>query len=552
MKNNIYIIGLLVFMLFSSCQDDFLDEELLSSYDPTELNDELGLDAALIGIQNQYSIWQTFAYDYASAGGQGWLGVWQIGTDVAYNKAPADFDPWTVPYTNYENLTPTDPAVLFTWVWGYKIINNANSIIAAIGNPETVLEPAAKAKIEGEAKFYRGLAYNTLVTLFGRVPMITATVDGPKTDFEKASLDELNTLIEDDLTFARNNLPTVNNVDGNSKGKMYSRAHVAMAEQVLAEAYLRMGKNDLAEATCNAIIDSGDFSLVTQRYGVKASQPGDPFSDMFIYGNQRRSQGNTEAIWVLEIENPASVIGGSGEFSVGLDSYLIGSPQHRRVWGSRYHQQAGMVLADSLGGRGISRIALTDWVLDDLYAVDDMRNSKYNLRRDYYYNDPDFALFGQKVDITDPNVNTQRFIVPVTTKWNQFDANDPFGFAMIKDIIIMRLGETYLLKAEAQFKQGKLAEAAATINVLRNRANATPVAAGDITLDFILDERARELLAEENRRMTLMRTGQLVNRVGVRGQKITGISNTHLLLPIPQSEIDLNKDAVLEQNPGYN
>jgi hypothetical protein len=86
---------------------------------------------------------------------------------------------------------------------------------------------------------------------------------------------------------------------------------------------------------------------------------------------------------------------------------------------------------------------------------------------------------------------------------------------------------------------------------LRRRANATPVTAADITIDFILDERARELLAEENRRMTLMRTGQLVNRVVGRGQKITGISATNLLLPIPQTEIDLNKDAVLDQNSGY-
>jgi len=48
-----------------------------------------------------------------------------------------------------------------------------------------------------------------------------------------------------------------------------------------------------------------------------------------------------------------------------------------------------------------------------------------------------------------------------------------------------------------------------------------------------------------------MRTKTLVQRVAGRGQKITNISDKNLLLPIPQSEIDLNKDAVLEQNPGY-
>lgn len=550
MKNNIYIVCLLIIFGVTSCSKDFLDEELYSKYSPTELNDELGLTAALVGIQNQYAIWQTFM-QLPSGAGQGWLACWQIGTDVAYNKSPADLDPWCVPFTNYENLTPADPAVLFTWSWAYKIINNANVIITAVDNPDNKIAQATKNKIEGEAKFYRAFAYNTLVTLFGSVPMITTVVDGPKTDFTKASLADLNKLIEEDLIFAKTNLPTVNNVDSNSKGKTYSRAHVAMAQQVLAEVYLRMGKNALAETACDAILNSGDFSLVKQRYGIKLNQAGDPFSDMFIYGNQRRSQGNKEAIWVLEIENPATVVGGAGEFSATSAGVTTGFLQHRRVWGSRYHQQAGMLLCDSLGGRGISRIALTDWVLNSLYTSGDMRNSKYNLRRNYYYNDPTFAKFGQKVDNADPSVNTQRFIVPQTNKWNQYDPNDPFGAGMVKDVIIMRLGETYLLKAEAQFKQGKTAEAAITINILRSRANASPITAADVTLDFILDERARELLAEENRRMTLMRTGQLVNRVSTRGQKITGISATNLLLPIPQSEIDLNKDAVLEQNPGY-
>ena len=78
------------------------------------------------------------------------------------------------------------------------------------------------------------------------------------------------------------------------------------------------------------------------------------------------------------------------------------------------------------------------------------------------------------------------------------------------------------------------------------------VSASDITLDFVLDERVRELVAEENRRMTLMRTGKLVTRAtALNGDKITGLSNTHLLLPIPQTEINLNKDAVLDQNTGY-
>lgn len=111
----------------------------------------------------------------------------------------------------------------------------------------------------------------------------------------------------------------------------------------------------LSERT-QMIINSGEYQLVNARYGVNADQPGDPFSDMFFKGNQRRSQGNTEAIWVLENENPTDVRGGSSGF-----------PQHRRVWGAAYHNRNGLIPADSLGGRGIARIRLNNWVLYDLY-----------------------------------------------------------------------------------------------------------------------------------------------------------------------------------------
>ena len=83
-----------------------------------------------------------------------------------------------------------------------------------------------------------------------------------------------------------------------------------------------------------------------------------------------------------------------------------------------------------------------------------------------------------------------------------------------------------------------------------------------MSLDFILDERVRELLAEENRRMTLMRTKMLVERAtrlniqdeGIplpQTMRIEGLQEFHELFPIPLREIQLNKEAELTQNPGY-
>jgi hypothetical protein len=222
----------------------------------------------------------------------------------------------------------------------------------------------------------------------------------------------------------------------------------------------------------------------------------------------------------------------------------------------------------------------------------DIRNSNYNIRRIVYYNKPDFeqtigidakgfrVALNASDKVQEITVRTGDRIVsyaadslevlyPYTTKWGGYDPTDDFGYAIVKDWPIMRLGETYLLRAEARFRQNKNADAAADINKLRDRAfkaarattgNATlgSVNASDITIDFILDERARELIGEENRRMTLVRTGKLADRVPMNGDTspagkvITGFdASKHILLPIPLSEIQMNKDANLEQNPKY-
>lgn len=520
----------------SACKKDFLDEDVYSSYAPATLSDSLGFEASVVGLHNLMS---TF-FSYSDP--QGWPSVWHSGTDVAW-VPPTQRQGIEIPYYDYNQLITTDGAASYTWSWCYRMINNTNILIKNAENPNlTGMTQKNKDQIAGEAKFFRAYAYNILATLFGKVPLVTDPMSSPKTDFTRTALDSVNAQIEKDLLFAADKLPDIDNVKSNSKGKMYGRINKAMASQLLAEAYLRMGKPALAEAQCDLVINSGKFSLTTARYGKNLSLPGDPFSDMFVYGNQRRSQGNREAIWVLEQENPSTVVGG-----------ITNSPQQRRNWGAAYYQIAGMTICDSLGGRGIARLRLTNWVIYDLYEKTDMRNSENNLRHRFYYNTPGNANFGKEVPYT--GADTVFKIAPHTTKWYQFDPNDVFGFAMIKDFMLMRLGETYLLKAEAQFRQGKLGDAATTINVIRGRAGASPVSAADITLDFILDERARELLAEENRRMTLMRTGTLVTRtVKYNTQQhnpVLGLAAKHLLLPIPQSEINLNKDAVLEQNPGY-
>lgn len=533
-----YITAILCVSLLGlySCKKTFLDERLYSNYAPEKMTDSLGVDAAAIGLYYQMSLF------FSKNDRQGWPSVWNAGTDIAW-VPPTQKEGIEVPYYDYNQLISTDAAATFTWNWAYQMINNANNIIVTVESATSpIVTDGGKNAFNAEARFFRAYAYNMLASLFGKVPVVTQPLTKPKTDFVRASLDEVNTLIENDLKFAVTNLPTIDNVKSNAKGKLYGRANKAMAQQLLAEAYLRMGKNDLAEVQAQAVISSGKFGLVTSRYGVRTSQPGDAFSDMFVTGNMRYGQGNKEAIWVLEQENTSTVVGG-----------YSGSPQQRRNWGAAYYQITDMTICDSLGGRGIGRMRLTDWVVYGLYGPNDMRNSENNLRHRFYYNTVGKPNYGQQVPYV--GADTVFKIAPHTTKWYQFDPNDVFGFAMVKDWIIMRLGETYLLLAEAQFKQGKTTEAATTLTTLRARSNASAVTAAQVTLDFILDERARELLAEENRRMTLMRTKTLVTRTQKYNTQtinpVMGLNNKHLLLPVPQAEIDLNKDAKLDQNDNY-
>jgi hypothetical protein len=467
------------------------------------------------------------------------------------------------------------------WRKCYEFVNNANLIIAAVGDENM---PA-----NAEARFFRAYAYNTLVTLWGDVPLLDKPVAVPTFNFTRQPVADVDRLIEEDLEYGIANLPDV------GAAAKPSRINKDMARQLAAEAYLRMGMRSSsyfarAEACASAIIDGNKYQLIENRYGKFIGEGGDAYRDMFRFGNQRRSQGNTEGIWVFEMEYNRDVTGGT-----------VDNPQHRRVWQPALHKiEPGYQNCDSLGGRRNGRLRLSNFMKYTVWngLEGDMRNSNYTIRRIVYYNKA--GSRGNAYPIDTIGINSRGFRVartstdkvndvpinlgdrvipyesdslevlyPYTTKWGGYDPTDDFGYAIIKDWPIMRLGETYLLRAEARFRQNKNDEAAADINKLRDRAFKTArtnsgdntlgsVSASDITIDFILDERARELIGEENRRMTLVRTGQLAARIPKNGDAspankvITGFDeNKHILLPIPLSEIQINKDAELRQNPDY-
>jgi hypothetical protein len=119
------------------------------------------------------------------------------------------------------------------------------------------------------------------------------------------------------------------------------------------------------------------------------------------------------------------------------------------------------------------------------------------------------------------------------------------------DQYMFRLAETYLLRAEGYLGLDNLDSAAVDINVVRNRSHASPVVPSQVDIDYILDERMRELGVEEKRRVTLMRLGLWYERVKRCNPYYDDALPKYNLWPIPAAEIERNKDGHLEQNPGY-
>jgi hypothetical protein len=203
----------------------------------------------------------------------------------------------------------------------------------------------------------------------------------------------------------------------------------------------------------------------------------------------------------------------------------------------------------------------------------DMRNSDAVLRRrfkgnvtglPYYLKDvPWSAMYNGTTDAT-TNKNNTSLCYPVSCKI----AVDKFtGVAdgenrsnLFRDDYFIRLSETVLLRAEAKQRNGDKAGAAADINLLRTRAKCGyMVTAADMDDNFnlILDERARELLYEECRWNTLLRMGgttatDRIKKYAFWPEAATTLTFTYNLWPIPQTVIDTNKDAPIDQNPGWN
>ncbi len=172
-----------------------------------------------------------------------------------------------------------------------------------------------------------------------------------------------------------------------------------------------------------------------------------------------------------------------------------------------------------------------------------------------------FYTQGQNLEIQDLTQFTDGYAI---TKFKNIDSNgnagsDSSGNFVDTDLPLIRLAEIYLNYAEAVLRGGggDLNTAANKINELRERAYGNTsgnITTADLTLDFILDERSKELYWEGLRRTDLIRYGYFTTATYLwpfKGNDPNGIAvdSYRRLFPLPPNVLSINPN--LQQNPGY-
>ncbi len=470
-------------------------------------------------------------------------------------------------FNDYLNTcNPSNDYLLVHWRNLYRLIGECNTVLNRLASSGA--GDADRIRIEATARFFRGFAYRSLVYLYGGVPLELQEVRSPKTDYVRASKEDVLKAIVEDLKFASENLPAI---DAVKDGYVSDLA----AYHLLSEVYLASGEYQKAYDAASKVIDSPSMALMTERFGSLKNDEGDVYYDLFRSNNQNRAGGNTEAIWVIQYEtgvegghNDVTNVYGSGYKLERLMAPLV---RDLKIDGESVSPFLWPYSTFQSGGRGVGWGIPTIYFSNTIWETsdwNDMRNSNYNVHRKFYCDNPKSKFYGQILDTENPPAGVTvpcREWYAYSTKCTtpgQHPANllsnasglltGNAGFTYT-DQYVMRLAETYLLRAEASFGLGNAELAAEDINVIRSRANAKPCSAAEVDIDYILDERMRELGIEEKRRLTLGRLGQVYRRTVqvAKNPLVRNMAEHHNLWPIPYSEIERNKDAVLEQNPGY-
>ncbi|MFK5974366.1 MAG: RagB/SusD family nutrient uptake outer membrane protein [Flavobacteriaceae bacterium] len=542
MKGKKYIILVLALAFLTKSCDKFLEEELVTdvsaaSYYTTEKGFEDAVNAT-------YSYLKPF---YGPE--RGWT-MTSFGTDLFTNGA----DGGHKAVNRYDGgLNADESFIRGSWRDWYKGINQANAVITRAAELE--IDETLKTQRIAEVRFLRAMFYFNIVTTYGDAHLTLEETVGAETEANRTSQAEIySQAIIPDLEFAIANLP--------AETPQYGRASKAGSEFLLGKVLLTRSYTSFAEGSDAAQTETL-MSNVIDNYGLELLSDYGALWDI-------TNQENSEIVWNLTISKSQVDEGLDGEGHRAHLYFLM-----------EYDKKRGMT-RDVANGRPWKRFRPTPFLLGLWDRSVDVRYDK-SFKHVWFANKEvtddkgtlaigDTALFipGPGTDIDWPQIaeDAKPYIVytsdeydertfPTMNKWIDDTRPDRQKTQGQRDVVMMRLGDAYLLRAEARLKQSNTIGAADDINVIRTRSAAPgmeaamQITAADVDLDFLLDERGRELFGEGHRWWDLVRTGKLVERVRLHNEQAApNIQDYHTLRPIPQDQIDRTVGGYA-QNPGY-
>ena len=479
----------------------------------------------------------------------------------------------------YQNLSPVDGVLKTFYTSVYSAIKRCNDAIHYGANQDPVRV--------AEMRFLRAFYYFQLVQQFGDVALVTDFLTSPITSYERTPAKDVYAFIISEMEDALPTLPATSDP---------GRANQRVVNHFLALVYLTRGYDANLGGTAS------DFTKAEQ-YATAAIN-GQPLNldfekDVFWPGKDI----NAETLFAVQYSSaslPSTSAGnawssyfggylGGANSSIGdgipaitsvfrptkrLYQLLVADPKDTRfaktfmqtVYGTNlvllsyfsYYTTSPKITTVALyyPRPGTDSLQVKAWIAADPAN----RANAYIAYADGglgHYNNGNFN--GNYIGADGTGWFSLTNSMPVFPHIKKFDCPGTIfsTTSSFRNIPLARLAETYLIRAEAEINSGNTTAAATDINVVRTRSNASPITASQATIDYVLDERAREFAGEYQRWYDLKRTGKLTTYVPMYNPDVPNVSYMQgtgaqykILRPIPQSAIDLNGAAVT-QNPGY-
>lgn len=481
-----------IFIFITGCSDEFLDRKPKGqlTFDTFFQTPDHAVWATNAVYQN-FRSWQMCAFP--------WIGLTDIISDDA-DKGSSPNDALYVLELDDFTFNSTNTAFQQAWEGHYQTIFRAN--LAIINIPNIQMDEMLKNRLVGECKFLRAYCYFRLVQWFGDLPLITRPLNSDEYYTQtRTPAAQIYDFIEQDLLDAIDVLPEKSDYASADLG----RATKGAARGILAKLY--MVKHDFAKGAeyCEAIIQSGKYSLLPR------------YADNFL----RVGEQGAESIFEIGAVAVNAPVAGPGATPYNMIQGVRGVPN--LGWGFNRPSDNLVNSYESGDPRRQATVIYEGDVLPDGSTIvqhnPEVLNARYN----------------------------QKAWVP---SHPGLQDNGP------GNIRILRYADILLLAAEAYNEIGNSSKALEYINMVRTRARGTnnfilpnlTITDKDALREKIYAERRSELAMEEHRWFDLARWGRIADVMGPL--KPDFVAPKNLLLPIPQSEIDLSGGAI-QQNPGY-